>query len=238
MTKKKQYSEEDWFLLLSVTYTVIAVTMNIFCMKALSFGSSIIICDGGLLVSWGTFLISNIIIEVWGEERSVKVINIAAVVSFCAMLVGRFIVFIPTLPEYYEQAHAFSLVFSNGPRTIISSALAFWCGNVINIRIIASMKDHLKEEKRMNKILFFIRASFSTLIGQFFDNCIFMTLAFAPIGLSVYEMAWKDIFSSVISQTIIELVVESSLVPLITIPLTSKILKVKRREETKRESFL
>lgn len=233
MTKKKQYTSEDWFLLLAVTYTVVAVTMNIFCMKPLSFGTKIIICDGGLLVSWGTFLISNIIIEVWGEERSVKVINIAAVVSFCAMVIGRLIVFIPTLESYETQASAFALVFSNGPRTIISSATAFWCGNVINIRIIAAMKEKLEEEKKTNKVLFFIRSSFSTLIGQTADNAIFMTLAFAPVGISVYEMAWIDILSSVISQTIIELVVESSLVPFITIPLTRKIMSVKKSEEKK-----
>ncbi len=231
MIKKKEIELDEWLIILSVTYTVIAVTMNIFCMKALSFGTGIIICDGGLLISWGTFLISNVIIEVWGEEKSRTIINIATVVSFSAMLIGRLIVYIPTLDEYSEQAQAFAMIFSNGPRTIISSATAFWCGNRINVHIIAVMKDRLKEEKKMNKVLFFIRASFSTLIGQFVDNAIFSTLAFAPIGLSVYEMLWKDIFTSIISQTIIELVVESTFVPIITIPLTSKILARKAKEE-------
>lgn len=231
MIEKKRLTSSEWLIALAVTYTVITVTMNIFCMKALSFGTPVIICDGGLLISWGIFLISNVIIEVWGEEKSIKIINIAAIVSFVAMIIGRVIVFIPTLPEYKEQAEAFALVFSNGPRTIISSAMAFWCGNVINVHIIAKMKESIERKHSDNRLWFFFRATFSTLIGQLMDNAIFMTLAFAPVGLSLYEMAWKDILSSVLSGTLIELVVEASLVPFITIPLTGHIRKIKESEE-------
>ena len=231
MSKKTKHNSFEWLIALAVTYTVITVTMNIFCMKPLSFGSPIIICDGGLIISWGIFLISNVIIEVWGERESIKIINIAAVVSFSAMIIGRLIVFIPTLTQYKEQADAFALIFSNGPRTIISSSVAFWCGNVINVHIIAKMKESVERKHRDNRLWFFFRASFSTLIGQLMDNAIFMALAFAPIGLSVYEMAWKDILSSVLSGTLIELLVESSLVPFITIPLVKYISDVKKGEE-------
>lgn len=223
MDGKNKLNSSEWLIALAVTYTVITVTMNIFCMKALSFGSPVIICDGGLLISWGIFLISNVIIEVWGEEESRKIINIAAVISFFAMIIGRLIVYIPTLDEYEAQAEAFAMVFSNGPRTIISSSIAFWCGNVINVHIIAKMKERVERRQSDNGLWFFFRASFSTLIGQLIDNALFMTLAFAPIGLSIYEMAWKDIVSSVLSGTLIELLVESSFVPLITIPLTKHI---------------
>ncbi len=231
MSKKTKLTSFEWLIALAVTYTVITVTMNIFCMKPLSFGTQFIICDGGLIISWGIFLISNVIIEVWGERESIKIINIAAVVSFSAMIIGRLIVFIPTLPEYKEQAAAFALVFSNGPRTIISSSIAFWCGNVINVHIIAKMKESVERKHSDNRLWFFFRASFSTLIGQLMDNAIFMTLAFAPIGISVYEMAWKDILSSVLSGTLIELLVESSFVPFITIPLVRHISRIKKGEE-------
>ncbi len=231
MKKEKKLTSSDWLLFLAVTYTVISVTMNIFCMKSLSFGTDIIVCDGGLIISWGIFLISNVIVEVWGEAMSRKVISIAAVVAFGAMIVGRLIVFIPTLPEYEGQAEAYAKIFSNGPRTIISSVAAFWIGNIINIEIIDRMKKRAEERKNDSKLLFFFRSSFSTLIGQLVDNAVFMTLAFAPIGLSVYEMAWKDILSSVLSGTVIELVVESCLVPFITIPLTGHIQRIRETEE-------
>ena len=34
-----------------------------------------------------------------------------------------------------EQADAFAMVFSNGPRTIFASVVAFWTGNLINAHI-------------------------------------------------------------------------------------------------------
>ncbi|MFC2821965.1 MAG: queuosine precursor transporter [Sphaerochaeta sp.] len=229
-TKNKGFSSDDWLLALSVIYGVIAVTMNIFCMKSLSFGTSRIICDGGLLISWGVFLISNVIVEVWDEKTSARVVTVTAFVVFAIMVIGRLIVFIPTLPEYENQALAFARIFSNGPRTIIASVSAFWAGNLINVHIIGKMKKFWERRGTDSKSGFFFRAAFSTLVGQLADNALFMALAFAPIGLSVYEMAWFDIMTSIFAGTIIELAVESLLVPFITIPLVRRIKSVKTKE--------
>lgn len=228
--EKRKLSSQELLIGLSVIYVVIAVTMNIFCMKSLSFGSSVIICDGGLLISWGVFLISNVIVEVWDERTSMVLVSFAAVVSFIIMLIGRLIVFIPTLPEYEEQANAFAQVFSNGPRTIIASVTAFWVGNFINVHVIYKFRMKLESRHKDSKVLFFLRAAFSTLLGQLVDNAMFMVLAFAPIGLSVYEMAWFDILTAVLSGTLIELVVESCLVPFITMPMVKWLKNTRKRE--------
>jgi hypothetical protein len=227
---RKRLSSQELLIGLSVIYVVIAVTMNIFCMKSLSFGSPVIICDGGLLISWGVFLISNVIVEVWDERTSMVLVSFAAVVSFIVMLIGRLIVLIPTLPEYEEQANAFALVFSNGPRTIIASVTAFWVGNFVNVHIIYKIRMKLESRHKDSKVMFFLRAVLSTLIGQLVDNAMFMVLAFAPIGLSVYEMAWFDIFTAVMAGTVIELVVESCLVPFITMPMVKWLRNARKRE--------
>ena len=224
-------SSRDYLLGLSALYTAVAVSMNIFCMKSLSFGTPYILCDAGLLISWIVFLVSNVIVEVWDKKTSVVLISVAAIIAFLIMVIGRLVVFIPTLDEYAEQAHAYALIFSNGPRTIIASVTAFWVGNYINVHIIAEIKAELERRAKDNRIYFFIRAVISTLIGQWVDNVMFMTLAFAPIGLSVYEMAWKDIMSASIYGTFIELFVEAFFVPFITIPLVRHIRKIKNAEE-------
>ena len=215
---------------LSIIYVAVAVTMNIFCMKALSFGTSYILCDGGLLISWGVFLVSNVVVEVWDERTAMFMATFAALITFFLMVIGRLIVLMPTLPEYAEQANAFALIFSNGPRTILASVLAFWVGNLVNVHIIYKVKVALEKKNSDNRIWFFLRAAVSTLIGQFVDNALFMILAFAPIGLSVYEMAWFDIMTAVLSGTVIELVVESCFVPFVTIPIT-RWLQNKRKQE-------
>ena len=126
MSKTKKATSQECLIGLSVVYVAVAVTMNIFCMKALSFGTSVILCDGGLLISWLVFLISNVVVEVWDERTAIFLTTISAATSFVLMVIGRLIVLIPTLPDYAEQANAFALIFSNGPRTIIASVLAFW----------------------------------------------------------------------------------------------------------------
>ena len=229
MSKKRMTSQES-LMGLSIIYVAVAVTMNIFCMKALSFGTSYILCDGGLLISWGVFLVSNVVVEVWDERTAMFMATFAALITFILMVIGRLIVLMPTLPEYAEQANAFALIFSNGPRTILASVLAFWVGNLVNVHIIYKVKVALEKKNSDNRIWFFLRAAVSTLIGQFVDNALFMILAFAPIGLSVYEMAWFDILTAVLSGTVTELVVESCLVPFITIPIT-RWLQNKRKQE-------
>lgn len=226
--RKPLLSSGDYLLFLAIALAVVSTTMNIFCMKSLSFGTPIIICDAGLIVSWGVFLISNVITEVWNEKTAIKLVTFSAFVTFFIMIIARLIVEIPTLPDYYEQADAFAKIFSNGPRTIIASITAFLVGNYVNVHIIQKVKDYLANKD--NKIFFFLRASFSTLIGQMVDNALFMFLAFAPIGLSVYEMNVFDIITAVLSGTFIELVVETCLVPFITIPLTAHIKRVIKRE--------
>ena len=228
--KNKRLTSQEALMGLSIVYVAVAVTMNIFCMKALSFGTSYILCDGGLLISWGVFLVSNVVVEVWDERTAFFMATFAAIVTFVLMVVGRLIVLMPTLPEYAEQANAFALVFSNGPRTIIASVVAFWVGNLVNVHIIYKVKMALEKKGSDNMVWFFLRAAVSTLTGQLVDNAMFMILAFAPIGLSVYEMAWFDIMTAVLSGTVIELVVESCFVPFLTIPLT-RWLQKKRREE-------
>ena len=223
-------SSKDYLIVLSMLYASVSLAMNIFCMKPLSWGTDVVFSDGGQTISWIVFLISNVIVEVWGEKESIKVISFAAITTFLLLIIGRLLVMVPVLPEYMEQNNAFSLVFSNGPRTIISSIIAFWIGGFINVEIISFMKKVIRKD---GKVQFFLRASFSTLIGQLVDNALFMVLAFAPVGLSLYEMMWKDIISSVIIGTAIELLIESCMVPFVTIPLSKHISKIKALEEGK-----
>ena len=200
-------NKKEWLLALTGTYCVVAVMMNILCVKPLNFGTSFTLMDGGLLVSWLVFLIANVITEVYGKRTAQFVAGVATLVALFVSIVAALEVYIPTLPEYAEQNEHFKFIFNNGPRTIISSAIAFYIGNIA------------------------ARAVLSTIIGQFVDNALFDILAFAPIGLSAFEMQWKDIATIVLVGTPIETAIEAFFVPLITIPLT-RFLQKKSDDES------
>ena len=198
--------KNECLLILVSIYAVTSVVMNIFANKALSFGTSIIIMDGGLLISWLAFAIPNIILEVYGKRLAKFVSYTVATISFSIFIIGYIITKIPTLSSYSEQSTHFAYIFDNGIRVIISSTIAFILGGLINIHIIDLLKNKTKKDNAIN---FFKRALVSSIVGQFVDNFLFQFLAFAPIGLSLYEMKCIDIWTAVISSTIVEVSLES-----------------------------
>ena len=96
-------TSRDYLVVLSMLYASVSLAMNVFCMKPLSWGTDVVFSDGGQTISWIVFLISNVIVEVWGEKESIKVISFAAITTFLLLIIGRLLVMVPVLPEYTEQ---------------------------------------------------------------------------------------------------------------------------------------
>jgi len=227
---KELDTKQTWLLMLTGTYCVISVMMNYLCMKPLNFGTGFIWMDGGLLISWIVFLISNVIVEAYDKRTAVIITGIAAVLTLLISCLGWLEVQLPTMVQYEDQAEHFAYIFSNGPRTIISSVVAFFVGNVVNITIIARLKTSPLQRGIGGVSFFWLRAVISTIIGQIVDNSLFQVLAFAPIGLSLYEMHWQDIWTAVGMSSAFETVVEALFVPLITLPLTRHILSLDNKQ--------
>lgn len=206
--------------ILTALYCAFTCTMNLFDMKTI--GTSTFAFGGcGVLMSWAVFMIMDIATEVYGEKESIRIYTIAGLVNLVIVILAQISIALPGV--YPEQNTAFELIFSNGPRTAVSSFIAFWCGNYVNVHIMAKMKANVKDDSA--KVQFFIRAVLSTLAGQFVDDMLFATLAFAPIGLSLFEMRWQDIFTSSMLGVFNETVIEMLFVPFITIPLSNKLKK-------------
>lgn len=214
-------TKSSWLLILTGLYCVVSVMMNYLCMKPMSFGTGFIWMDGGLLISWIVFMVSNVIVESYDRRTAILITGIAAVVVLFMSILAAIEVLLPTTDDYQEQAEHFANIFSNGPRTILSSVVAFFCGSWVNISIIDRLKHRcatLHASCPPSAMAF--RAVLSTIVGQLVDNTLFQTLAFAPVGLSMYEMFWDDILSAIGMSTLVETVIESLFVPLITIPLS------------------
>ena len=200
-------------------YSVFVVVQNLFEMKTLG-TEAFAFGGGGIMLSWATFMITDITTEVFGKKETIKLYTMAGIINLFIVVLAQIVIAIPGV--YPEQNEAFTLIFSNGIRTALSSFAAFWCGNYINVTIMDVMK---KMDKTNSKFLFFVRAVMSTIFGQFIDNLLFATLAFAPIGISVFEMRWIDILTTALFGTFMETLIESVFVPFITIPVSRRIEK-------------
>lgn len=215
---KKELMKKNFLCYFMAIYSVFTVVQNLFEMKTLG-TSSFAFGGGGIMLSWATFLIMDITTEIFGKKETMKIYTTAGILNLIIVVLAQIVIAIPGV--YPEQNEAFTLIFSNGIRTALASFTAFWFGNFVNMHIMVGMKN--KANGGRSKFLFFLRAVVSTVFGQFVDNGLFAVLAFAPIGISAFEMTWVDILTSVLFGTFCETVIESCFVPFITIPVSLKI---------------
>lgn len=214
----KEIKKLRYLSIFMAVYCVFTVVQNLFEMKtigteAFAFGG------GGIMLSWATFMIMDITTELFGKKDTMKVYTMAGLINLFIVVLAQVVIAMPGV--YPEQNAAFEQIFSNGIRTALASFIAFWCGNFINMQIMIKMKKMSNNSK--SGFLFFARAVLSTIFGQFIDNMLFATLAFAPIGISVFEMTWIDILTSALFGTFMETIIESVFVPFITIPVSKKL---------------
>lgn len=201
-------------------YSVFTVVQNLFEMKTIG-TESFAFGGGGIMLSWATFMLMDISTELLGKKDTMKIYTFAGLLNLFIVVLAQIVIAFPGV--YPEQNEAFILIFSNGIRTAFASFAAFWMGNFVNMQIMIKMKE---VDSSGSKFMLFVRALVSTIFGQFVDNAFFATLAFAPVGISVFEMTWKDIFTSSAFGTFMESIIESVWMPLITIPVISKLKNV------------
>lgn len=214
----KELKKAQYLGVFMAIYSVFTVVQNLFEMKTLG-TSTFAFGGGGIMLSWATFMIMDITTELFGEKETMKVYTFAGLMNLFIVILAQIVIAIPGV--YEEQNVAFAQIFSNGIRTAVSSFAAFWVGNYVNAKIMVSMKAAANGSK--SKLLFFLRAVLSTIFGQFVDNMTFATLAFAPVGISLFEMTWRDILTSALFGTFMETLIEGSFVPFITIPVATKL---------------
>ena len=220
----KELKKQQYIGFFMAVYAVFTVVQNLFEMKTLG-TAAFAFAGGGILLSWATFMIMDITTELFGKKETMKIYTFAGLINLFIVVLSQVVILIPGV--YPEQNAAFAQIFSNGVRTALSSFTAFWFGNFVNMQIMIKLKS---KSNSNSKFLLFIRAVVSTIFGQFVDNLLFATLAFAPIGLSLFETSWTAILTTSSFGTFMETIIESCFVPFITIPVTMKIKKTLETE--------
>ena len=219
-----EVKKAKWLGVFMAIYSVFVVVQNLFEMKTLG-TPAFAFAGGGIILSWATFMITDITTELFGKKDTIKLYTIAGVLNLFIVVLAQIVIAIPGV--YEEQNIAFAQIFSNGIRTALASFTAFWFGNYINVYIMDKLRNKAAEKnKESAKGLLFFRAVLSTIFGQFVDNMLFATLAFAPIGLSLFETSWTTILTTSLFGTCMESIIESVFVPFITIPVTNKIKRI------------
>ena len=157
------------FDILLALFVAILLISNIAATKLLAIGPFIM--DGGAILFPLTYIIGDVLAEVYGLKAAKRAIWTAFGVSALAALTFLAVQYLPGAPEYTNQA-AFEAVLGFVPQIVIASLAAFLCGQFMNAYVLVKMKEKWGDKNLWARLLG------STIAGQLVDTIIFCTIAF------------------------------------------------------------
>ena len=179
-------------------FAAVLLISNLSATKLIAFGS--ILTDGGAVLFPLAYIFGDILTEVYGYKYARRAIWTGFGVMLLAIFSFTIVRFLPSAPEYHDQA-AFEAVLGFFPRIVIASLCAYIVGEFMNSFVLAKLK-----LKTKGKFLW-LRLIGSTLVGEFFDTVIFALIAFGGI------LTGNDMLVYVLLGWIFKTVVEIVLLP-------------------------
>jgi len=158
----------------TITSLFVAVLLisNVASTKILDFGWFTF--DGGTLLFPLSYIFGDILTEVYGFNRSRKVIWLgfasAALMSATLALVGS----LPPAQGWHHQ-EAYEAILGTTPRIVAGSLAAYWSGEFLNSFVLAKLKVLTKGR------WLWTRTIGSTLAGEALDTAVFAVIAFAGV---------------------------------------------------------
>lgn len=193
--KAKQFVKElfTWksatvFAAMAAIFVLGSVVMNYFEMKMIG-SKTFALMGGGIVFSGFFYIIIDVVNEVWGKKTAWRLTIWTMVVVVLVAALAQILVALPG--TYAENNEAFKFIFSSNFRIVFASEIAFLAGIAANMMLFNHIRG--KQQDKMNKKLFVVRSVLSTILAQGIDTFLFLVIAFAPVGLPMYEMPWLDI---------------------------------------------
>ena len=183
--KLRSFYTELKILLRSIPATVVTLfAISVVCMNLLANKTLLqlnwIALDGGILISWLSFLCMDIITKHFGPRASTLISIHASAINLLTCLIFFVASSIPSSANDYS---AFDSIFGGTWFVLLGSTVAFLASALINNLLNHTIGKCFKR-KPDGKLAYATRTYVSTFIGQFFDNFIFSVIVFvgfAPV---------------------------------------------------------
>lgn len=199
------------FMLYGILFCVCLITANVLETKQISFGPANM--TAGLIVFPVSYIINDVVCEVWGYRRTRLLIWLGFVMNFMFVAFGAIADWIPGAP-YWHGEEGFHQVFGLAPRIAGASFLAFLAGSFTNAYVMSRMKLSSAGKN------FSARAVMSTVWGELTDSIIFFPLALGGV------IPWEEMPSLVITQVSLKTFYE-----IIALPLTIRVVNFTKKHD-------
>jgi uncharacterized integral membrane protein (TIGR00697 family) len=204
------------FMLFGTLFCVCLITANVLETKQLSFGP--INLTAGVIVFPVSYIINDVVCEVWGYQRTRMLIWMGFAMNFFFVIMGAIADWIPGAP-YWHGDEGFHVIFGLAPRIALASFIAFITGSFINAYVMSRMKLSARDSGAFKKN-FSARAILSTVFGEVTDSIIFFPLALGGV------IPWEEMPSLMISQVALKTLYE-----ILVLPVTIRVVEYTKKRD-------
>ena len=208
----KKEQEATAILLRCIPVTVVTLfVVSVVCMNLLANKTLLslpwIALDGGILISWLSFMCMDMITKHFGPKASNRISLLAAAINLLTCLI---FFAASAIPSNAGDFSGFDGIFGGTWFILLGSTVAFLSSavinNMLNFTIGKAMKKHPD-----GRLAYALRTYVSTFIGQFFDNFIFSIIVFvffAPIFWKGFHWTALQCTTCALTGAIAELIME------------------------------
>ncbi len=171
------------FDVVAVLFCSLLLISNIAATKLIQFGPEAtlfglpvlpIITDGGAFLFPVTYVLGDVVAEVYGMRGARRTILLGFVVSIVASLAFLVVGAAPPAADYANQ-EAFEAVLGFVPRIVAASLLGYLAGQFLNAWVLVRLKTRTRSGSLWARLLG------STLVGEAADTVLFCVVAFAGV---------------------------------------------------------
>lgn len=197
---KNNLTKTTLFAIISPVFCCCLIMANILAGKVFNLTSTITL-TAGVLTFPITYIVNDLLTEVYGYEKAKSVIFTGFGINIFAVIIYTIAVALP-YPDYVaDVGQAFAIVLSQTPRILIASLLSYLAGSLLNAKVMALLKKK-DGESRLS-----VRCVLSTLVGEGIDSIVFVFIVFLGV------MTLKDMLIMIVAQVLFKTIYEIVIYP-------------------------
>ena len=185
---------------IAIAFVALLLISNIAATKLIAFnvGPTRLIFDGGAILFPFTYVLGDVLAEVYGFARTRRVIFMGFFSSLLAAAVFLVVQVLPSASEYVHQ-DAYQAVLGFVPRIVLASLAGYPVGQLLNAYVLVWIK------QRWGPGNLWARLLGSSAVGEAADTLVFCTVAFYGVlvggGFWNYVLvgyAYKMVFEAIL----------------------------------------
>lgn len=195
-----------YYDIVMVSFVALLLISNIGATKLVQIGG--LIFDGGALLFPLTYVLGDVLAEVYGLRLTRRAIWLGFAASALMSLVFWVVSLAPPAPDWPNQ-QAWAAVLGFVPRIVVASLGGYLAGQFLNAHVLVRIKEAM-EGRRL-----WVRLIGSSVVGHGADTIVFCSVAFGPLGafMGGGSIGWAALANYIAVGWVYKVAVEVALLP-------------------------